>query len=166
MISLYAFVTDLPPNFFYFLRQLRFTRLSFLPSIFKNLYQAPSGYVAQIPEKVVEVDGQFSFAVNSGSYMFVFFIYLLIGLIIYAASRKYNNNRPLREMVEKVYNTRVKWGMVWDLLWLFALNIYFCGFVQFKYTANGGDTAIAALSLIIAISLPSVAFFYRAKYYN
>ena len=98
--------------------------------------------------------------------MFVFFIYLLIGLIIYAASRKYNNNRPLREMVEKVYNTRVKWGMVWDLLWLFALNIYFCGFVQFRYTANGGDTAIAALSLIIAISLPSVAFFYRAKYYN
>jgi hypothetical protein len=56
--------------------------------------------------------------------------------------------------------------MVWDLLWLFALNIYFCGFMQFKYTVNAGDTAIAVISLIITISLPTVAYIYRAKIYS
>ena len=96
MISLYAFITDLPPNFFYFLQKLRLSRLAFLPNILSGAYQEPAGYVASIPEKVLEVDGQLSFGMNAGSYMFVFFIYLFFGVIIYLASRKYNSNRPLR----------------------------------------------------------------------
>ena len=96
MISLYAFITDLPPNFFYFLRELRTSRLAFLPNFLFGLYQPPSGYVEQIPQRVVEIDGQFSFAANAGSYLFVLLVYSILGLIIYLASRKFNSNRPLR----------------------------------------------------------------------
>ena len=84
------------------------------------------------------MDGQFSFAVNAGSFLFVVFIYLGIALLFYLSSRKYNTNRPLREVLEKIYNVRVKWSIIWDVLWLFVLNVMVTGFLQFKYTANGG----------------------------
>ena len=96
MISFYAFVTDLPPNFFYFMRELRLTRMTFLPNVFSGVYKAPTGYVAAIPERPVEIDGQFSFAVNAGSFLFVIFIYLVVAFILYLSSRKFNTNRPMR----------------------------------------------------------------------
>lgn len=49
MIALFAYITDLPPNFFYFLKQLSMTRLSFLPNLLSGLYQQPPGYVDSIP---------------------------------------------------------------------------------------------------------------------
>lgn len=98
MIALFAYITDLPPNFFYFLKQLSMTRLSFLPNLLSGLYQQPPGYVDSIPERAVEVDGQLSFAINAGSYLFVLLIYLVFGVVVYLASRKFNPNRPLREI--------------------------------------------------------------------
>ena len=41
-----------------------------------------------------------------------------------------------------------------------------CGFLQFKYTVNSSDLAVAILSLLIFISLPAFAFFYRIKRFD
>lgn len=41
-----------------------------------------------------------------------------------------------------------------------------CGFLQFRYTDNGGDLAVAIMSLLIFIFLPAFAFYYRVKRYN
>lgn len=98
MIALFAFITDLPPNFFYFLKKLSLTRMSFLPNIFSGVYQQPSGYVESLPVKAVEVDGQLSFSMNAGGYFFVVLIYLCLGGLFYLVSRKFNTNRPLREL--------------------------------------------------------------------
>ena len=40
------------------------------------------------------------------------------------------------------------------------------GFLQFKYTVNGGDVALAVITLLIFIALPSIFYFYRVKYYT
>ena len=133
MIALYAFITDLPPNFFYFLKELSLTRLIFLPNVLTNIYNDPIGYTDSIPVRVIEVDSKLSFSVNAGSYLFLVFIYFGVGLIIYLVSRKFNSNRPLREVFEKIYHIRVKWSIIWDVLWIFSLNIFFCGFMTSKY---------------------------------
>lgn len=52
------------------------------------------------------------------------------------------------------------------MFWLFGLNVMVCGFMQFRYTINGGDTAVAILSLIIFISLPICSLILRVKYYD
>lgn len=103
---------------------------------------------------------------NAGSFLFVAFLYLGFAIIIKAISSKSNPNRPLRELFQKIYQTRVKWSMVWDIIWLFGLNIMFCGFMQFRYTANSGDLAVAIISLSIFISLPIIAFYYRYKRFD
>jgi hypothetical protein len=115
---------------------------------------------------VVDVDGQYSFAYNAGHYLFLFFIYFGVGIVFYLGSRKFNTNRSLRETIEKVYNMRVKWSIVWDIIWLFGLNVMVCGFMQLGYSPNPSDTAVAVISLIIFISLPCLAFYYRLKKYN
>jgi len=39
MIAFYAYVIELPPNLFYFLQKLSYTRLGFLPNMFTSLYE-------------------------------------------------------------------------------------------------------------------------------
>ena len=91
---------------------------------------------------------------------------MIFGIFVKAVSTKSNSNRPLRELFDKLFQTRVKWSIVWDLLWIFGLNVMICGFLQFKYTVNGSDLAVAIISLLIFISLPAVGLFYRLKRYN
>lgn len=51
MIAFYAFITDLAPNFFYFLQRVSLTRLSFLPNILAGIYKTPSGFVSYLPTR-------------------------------------------------------------------------------------------------------------------
>lgn len=103
---------------------------------------------------------------SSGSYSFVLLIYSFISLVIYGLSSKYNSNRPLRELFTKIYHIRVKWGIINDLLWLFSLNVFVCGFMQFRYTANAGDVVLAVFSLIIFLGLPIALFFHHYRQFD
>lgn len=98
IVAFYAYITDLPPNFFYFLKNVSQTRFGFLPNPLAGLYNEPPGFVESIPSRSLEVDGQLSFGINAGSYLFVLLIYGVISVIFYLASRKFNPNRPLREL--------------------------------------------------------------------
>lgn len=166
MIAFYALVTELPPNLFYFLKKLSLTRLSFLPNIFAGIYTPPSGYSADIPSRVIDLDGSLSFSLTCGSYFFVLIIYAVISFIIFALSSKYNSNRPLRELFTKIYECRVKWGALNDFLWLFALNIFVCGFMQFRYTENGGDVALAVVTLLLFLGALIALFVYHILKYE
>lgn len=165
MIAFFALVNDLPPNLFFFLKKLSLTRLSFLPNIFAGVYSSPSGYSTDIPSRVTDIDGSLSFSLACGSYFFVLLVYSGISFIIYALTTKYNNNRPLRELFTKVYDCKVKWGTLNDLLWIFSLNVFVCGFMQFRYTDNGGDVALAVISLIVFLGLLIALFVNHIKNY-
>jgi hypothetical protein len=39
LISLFAYVKEVPPNLYYLLQNLRISRFTFLPNIFENVYQ-------------------------------------------------------------------------------------------------------------------------------
>jgi hypothetical protein len=69
--------------------------------------------------------------------VFILLLYLFFAALIYLLSSKWNSNRPLRELFHRIYVTRVKIGMVNDFLWMFALNVLVCGFMQFRYTTDG-----------------------------
>ena len=83
---------------------------------------------------MIEIDGYLSFSKTSGSYFTILLIYAAICLVIYLLTTKYNSNRPLRELFTKIYNVRVKWGIFNDFLWLFSINVFICGFLQYRFT--------------------------------
>lgn len=103
---------------------------------------------------------------TSCSFFFVLLLYGLISVIIYGLSSKYNSNRPLRELFIKIYDTKVKWGILNDFLWMFSLNTFVCGFMQFKYTENGGDVALAVISLLIFLGLSIGMFIHHFKKFD
>ena len=41
IFSIYAYTYDLAPNLFYFLKELRYSRLLFFPTIFQGVYISP-----------------------------------------------------------------------------------------------------------------------------
>lgn len=166
MIAFYALVNELPPNLFFFMQKISLTRLEFLPNMLQNVYGLPNGFFPQIPTKVTDLDGGLSFTYTSCSYLFVLFVYGLVALIIYGLTTKYNTNRPLRELFTKIYEMRVKWGLLNDFLWMFSLDIFVCGFMQFRFTNNGGDVAIAVISLLLFLGALIALFAHHYKKYD
>jgi hypothetical protein len=148
------------------MQKLSLTRLGFLPNVFQNVYSPPSGYFSQIPTRVTDLDGALSFSLTSGSYFFALLIYGLAALIIYGLSTKYNSNRPLRELFTKIFEMRVKWGLLNDFLWMFSLNIFVCGFMQFRFTENGGDVALAVISLLLFLGALIAHFVHHYKKFD
>jgi hypothetical protein len=166
MIAFYALVVELPPNLFYFMKKLSLTRLSFLPNIFSGVYNPPSGYSTDIPSRVIDLDGELSFSLMCGSYFFILLIYSFVSFIIYCLTTKYNTNRPLRELFTKIYQTKAKWGTLNDFLWLFSLNVFVCGFMQFRYIANAGDVTLAVISLLLFLGAILALFIYHVKKFD
>jgi hypothetical protein len=133
---------------FFFLKKLKFSRFTFLPSIFAGVYEEPSTFSEKIPVNVAETEGQLSFAKNAGGFMILAFVYVVIWAIAYVGSSKVNGNRPLRNIFTEIYNTRVKYGLAHDFLWIFSINIFVSAFMQFRYTDNKGDTALGAIFML------------------
>lgn len=95
---MFAYVNEIPPNLFYFLRELNISRFTFLPSIFDKIYKAPAYFTDKIPVNVALTEGQLSFSINAGGFLIIAFIYCVIIGIVYIASSKLNGNRPLRNI--------------------------------------------------------------------
>ena len=55
-MSLFAYTETLPPNLFYFLKEMRLVRFVFMPNIFKSVYEQPTTFVPEIPQKVVDTE--------------------------------------------------------------------------------------------------------------
>jgi hypothetical protein len=166
MIAFYATVTELPPNLFYFLKKLSLTRLTFLPNIFAEVYQGQSSYDSSIPARIADIDGKYSFSSNAGGLMFFVFVYMSVSTIIYLFTTRMNTNRPLRELFEKIYQTRVRFGIIHDFLWIFSLNVFVCGFLQYYNLQNAGDVALATIYIIFFLALILALFIYRVRKYN
>ena len=85
---------------------------------------------------------------NAGGFAFLGFLYLFIAGIVYLASSKYNGNRPLRNMFTDIYNSRIKFGLLHEYLWIFAINIFVSAFMQFRFTENGADVAWGVIFML------------------
>lgn len=109
-----------------------------MPNIFTGIYVEPETYDKEIPQKVIDTEGQLSFAINGTTFFFFIVFYLVIFLFVYLLSTKLNGNRPLKNLFKKIFNTRVKFGIVNDFIWLLAINTMMHGALQFYYLQNPG----------------------------
>lgn len=119
-----------------------------MPSIFAGVYQEPTYFTDKIPVSVVQTEGQLSFAKNASGVVVIGLIYAFLAGLLYVASSKINPNRPLRNIFINIYNTRVKCGLLNDLLWIFSINIFVSAFMQYRFADNGGDTALGTIFMI------------------
>ena len=124
-----------------------------MPNIFKNVYVEPTTFVPEIPQKVVDTEGALSFALNGHGFFFFIFFYLIFALIVFGLTSKYNSNRPLKNMFIKIWNTRVKFGILNDFLWLFTTNTLVCAWMQYRYTANGNEIAMGTVFMLFFMGL-------------
>lgn len=166
IFSLYAYTQNIAPNLFYFLKELRFSRFVFFPTIFNNIYVAPETYDARIPQKVIDTESLLSFAELATMFFYFIFFYIVYALIIYMFTTRFNSNRPLKNMFIKIYQTRVKFGVVSDFLWLFTLNVLTCSFMQFRYPDNVGDLVLAIISGVFFLALIFGFFGYGVRKYR
>lgn len=60
----------------------------------------------------------------------------------------------------------MKWGLLNDFLWMFSLNIFVCGFMQFRFTENGGDVALAVISLLLFLGALIAHFVHHYKKFD
>lgn len=165
-MSLFAYTQDLAPNLFFFLQNMRISRFLFMPNIFKAIYVPPNSFSQSIPQKVVDTEGALSFAYNGTTFFFFLLFFIIITLIVYFLSSNANSNRPLRNMFIRVWETRFKFGIIHDFLWLFAVNILVQAFLQFRYTTNKGDLAFAIICLLVTLGAIGGLFWYAIKQYK
>lgn len=99
-------------------------------------------------------------------FMLFLFLYLFYAFVVFILTSKINNNRPLKNLFIRIWNTRIKFGIVNDFLWLFSINTLVGMFVQFKYTANGGDLALAILFGLAFIAMLFGFFGYAVRKYR
>lgn len=163
LTSLFAYTFNLAPNLFYFLKEMRLSRFLFIPSIFQNIYVAPGGYVDKIPQKVIDTEGQLSFAMNAGQYIYFIFLYVVMAAIVYAFTSKVNSNRPLKNLFIRIWETRIKFSVIQDFLWLFGINILTQAFMQARYEANGGDLGLGMVSAVLVLVLMVGLFGYGVR---
>lgn len=103
LMSLFAYTNQLAPNLYYFLKELRLSRFVFMPNIFSNVYVAPEGFVETIPQKIIDTEGQLSFAINGTTFFFFIIFYLIMTAFVYALTTKLNSNRPLKNIFLRVW---------------------------------------------------------------
>ena len=85
---------------------------------------------------------------NAGGFTIIGLLYLLVLGAEYLASSNINSNRPLRNIFMDIYNSRIKYGLLHDLLWIFSINIFVSAFLQYRFSDNGGDVAIGTICMI------------------
>jgi hypothetical protein len=95
----------MPANLYYFLNGLQLTMLRFLPNILaKGL---PTGYFnSNVPQRIVDLHGDFNFSRNAGSVILVVIIYVLIGGLVSILSTRVIPNRVWRNLFKGILNQR------------------------------------------------------------
>jgi hypothetical protein len=53
--------------------------------------------------------------------------------IVYLFISKINSNRPLKNLFIRIWETRIKFSIIHDFIWLFAINILTQAFMQCRY---------------------------------
>jgi hypothetical protein len=115
---------------------------------------------------VIDTEGQLSFAVNAGQFIYFIILYLVMALIVYLFTSKVNSNRPLKNMFIRIWETRIKFGVVHDFIWLFGVNILTQAFMQIRYTENTSDLALGIIIAVFVLVLMFGTFGYGVKKYK
>ena len=86
--------------------------------------------------------------------------------IVYLFISKINSNRPLKNLFIRIWETRIKFSIIHDFIWLFAINILTQAFMQCRYAQNGSDLALGIIWACFVLALMFGLFGYGVKKYK
>lgn len=86
--------------------------------------------------------------------------------IVYLLVSKLNTNRPLKNLFIRIWETRIKFSIIHDFIWLFGINILVQAFMQCRYATNGSDLALAIVWAAFVLALMFGLFGYGVKKYK
>lgn len=72
----------------------------------------------------------------------------------------------MKNLFIKIWETRVKFSIFNDFVWLFAVNVLTQAFMQARYAQNGGDLALGIISAIFMLALMAGIFGYGVRKYK
>lgn len=95
----------MPANFYYYLKGFYLSTLSFLPNILaKGL---PNNYWnINVPQRIIDLHGDFNFSRNAGSILFVVIVYGIIAACVSFGASRVIPNKIWRNMFKGVFNQR------------------------------------------------------------
>ena len=86
---LHAYVNyTIPPNLFYFLKNLRWSMLSFLPNLPALGFTSPDYWQNNIPQKIQDLDDTINFCKTAGSVVLYLIVYTVLALLVKLFSTK------------------------------------------------------------------------------
>ena len=134
---LHAYVNyTIPPNLFYFLKNLRWSMLSFLPNLPALGFTSPDYWQNNIPQKIQDLDDTINFCKTAGSVVLYLIVYTVLALLVKLFSTKCMMNRPMRNLFIEVYEQRVKFNFLHEVLWTYFLPVVFYGMLQFRHFSS------------------------------
>lgn len=151
----------IPPNLFYFLKNLKPAMLGFLPNLPGMGFTGPDYWQSDIPQKVLDLDGSINFSKSVGSVVLYIIVYVVLALLVKLFSTKCMMNRPLRNLFIEVYDQRVKWNFMHEVLWTYFLPVVFYGLLQFRHFNSDSpmysfNLFLSVLLLVAFLSLPFI----------
>jgi hypothetical protein len=104
MFYFHAYVNyTIPPNLYYFLKNLKLTTLYFLPNLPGLGFTTASYWQASVPQKVLDLDGYINFSKSIGSVVLYVLIYVAVAFLVKLFTTKLSTNRAFRNLVTEVY---------------------------------------------------------------
>lgn len=147
----------MPANLYYYLRGLQLTFLSFLPNILaKGL---PAGYFnINVPQRIIDLHGDYNFSRNAGSVLFVVIVYFLFGGLISILSSRIIPNRIWRNLFKIMLNQRVLYAFFHEVVFMFFLNVLFFAVMQCRDMTVPVPYEGFNLFMMVVLVLAVVAF--------
>lgn len=139
----------IPPNLFYFLKNLKLTMMGFLPNLPALGFPDADYWQSDIPQKVLDLDGYINFCKSVGSVVLYIIVYLGLALLVKLFSTKFMMNRPMRNLFAEVYEQRVKFNFLHEVLWTYFLPVVFYGMLQFRHFSS--DTPMYSFNLFLSV---------------
>jgi hypothetical protein len=114
------------------------------------------------------VDGDLNFGLTCGTIIFYIIIYSFFGLLIWGLTTKITVNRSLRNLFIDIYEKRVKYGFLHEILWIYCLPVIFYAIIQMKnYQAVSALYGFNIfLSFILFVSVLVLLFIFLRKIYQ
>jgi hypothetical protein len=140
MIFFHYFVfVELPYNFSNFLIGLKALDFFFLPNLLKDI--VPAEFVTpSIPTYWTQIIPDTVFFISSGQYLIIIMSYIAWVILISVLKNKTMNKfDKLRRFAKGVWNRRIRYGVINEMLWFCYLSFVFFGLWQLRDLKVSGN---------------------------
>lgn len=114
------------------------------------------------------MDGYINWSKSIGSVVLYVIVYVFLALFVKLLTTKCMQNRSLRNLIQELYDKRVKFGFMHEVLWVYCLPVLFYSMLQMlQYKSISAMYSFnIALSFLFFMAFLVLPFIFVRKIYK